>query len=103
MDGALTTQPMALAVPPVRNRSASSMQSPPARPCPRESGGRCHQDQHLVSRVRPPRRISEVNVVVDEFTQTQVLGEGDRKEQPCIGHQAVVIEGDVDAVGMVAW
>ena len=28
------------AVPPVRNTSASSMQSPPARPCPRESGGR---------------------------------------------------------------
>ena len=35
-----------------------------------------HQGQHLVSRVRPPRRISEVTVVVDEFTQTQVLGEG---------------------------
>ena len=31
MDGALTTQPMALAVPPVRSTSASSMQSPPAR------------------------------------------------------------------------
>ena len=28
------------AVPPARNASASSMQSPPARPCPRESGGR---------------------------------------------------------------
>ena len=31
VDGALTTQPMALAVPPVRSTSASSMQSPPAR------------------------------------------------------------------------
>ena len=30
MDGALTTQPRAPAVPPVRNTSASSMQSPPA-------------------------------------------------------------------------
>ena len=40
-------------------------------------------------------------MVVDEFTQTQVLGEGDRKDQPGIGHQAVVIEGDVDAVEMV--
>ena len=30
MDGALTTQAMALADPPVRNASASSMQSPPA-------------------------------------------------------------------------
>ena len=30
VDGALTTQPMAAAVPPERNTSASSMQSPPA-------------------------------------------------------------------------
>ena len=37
----------------------------------------CHQGQHFVARVRPPGRISEVNVVVDEFTQSQVLGEGE--------------------------
>ena len=42
-------------------------------------------------------------MTVDEFTQTQVLGEGDRKEQPGIGHQAVVVKGDVDAVGMLRW
>ena len=36
----MTTQPMAPAVPPVRKTSASSIQSPTARPCPRESGGR---------------------------------------------------------------
>ena len=41
--------------------------------------------------------------MVDEFTQTQVLGQGNRHEQPCIGHQAVVVEGDWDAVGVVAW
>ena len=64
---------------------------------------RRHQGQHLVARVRPPRRISEVNVVVDEFTQTQVLGQGDRKDQPCIGHQTVVVKGDLDPVGMVKW
>ena len=63
--------------------------------------GGSDQSQHLVSRIRPPRRISEVNVVVDEFTQTQVLGEGDRKEQPPIGHQAVIVEGDTDAVGVL--
>ena len=40
VDGALTVQPMVPAVPPARNTSASAMQSPPARPCPRESGGR---------------------------------------------------------------
>ena len=54
---------------------------------------RSHQGQHLVSRIRPPRRICEVNVVVDEFTQTQVMGQSDRKDQPGIGHQAVVVEG----------
>ncbi len=39
----------------------------------------------------PAPPISQVNVVVDEFTQTQVMGKGDRKEQPSIGHQAVVV------------
>ena len=60
---------------------------------PSQRGG--HQGQYLVPRVRPPRRISEVSVVVGEFTQAQVLCEGDRKEQPGIGPQAVVVEGDL--------
>ena len=64
---------------------------------------RRNQGQHLVARVRPPRRSSQVNVVVDEFTQTQVLGEGGGKEQPRIGHQAVVVEGDLNAVGVLQW
>ncbi len=62
-----------------------------------------HQGQHLVPRVRPPRRISQVNVIADEFTQAQALGEGDRKDQPGIAHQAVVVEGDSDAVGLAGW
>ena len=36
----------------------------------------------------------------------QVLGEGGRKEQSGIGHQAVVVKDDADAVGIVrlaAW
>ena len=33
----------------------------------------------------------------------QAQGEGGRKDQPGIGHQAVVVEGDADAVGVVAW
>ena len=41
--------------------------------------------------------------MVNQFTQTQVLGQRDRKEQPSIGHQAAVVEGDLDAVGMVKW
>ena len=68
---------------------------------PSQRGG--HQGQHLVSRVRPPRRMSEVKVAVDQFTETQVLGEGHRKEQPSIGHQAVVVEGYLDAVGVLKW
>ena len=39
-------------------------------------------------------------MAVDEFTQAQVLGEGHREEQPGIGHQPGVVEGDTDAVGM---
>ena len=63
----------------------------------------CHQGQHVVSRIRPPRRICEVNMVVDEFTQIQVLGQGDRQQQPRIGHQATVVEGDLDPVGVLKW
>ena len=63
----------------------------------------CHQGQHLVARVRPPRRSSEVNVVVDEFTQSQVLGQGGGQDQPGIVDQAVVVEGDLDAVGLLRW
>ena len=42
-------------------------------------------------------------MAVDEFTQTQVLSEGHRKEQPGIGHQAVVVEGDLNVVGVLKW
>ena len=65
---------------------------------PSQRGGR--QGQHLVSRVRPPRRIPEVEVMVNEFTQAHALGEGGRKEQPRIVDQAVVVEGDLDAIWM---
>ena len=42
-------------------------------------------------------------MVIHQFPQSQMMGQGDRKDQPSIGHQAVVIEGDVDAVGMLQW
>ena len=61
------------------------------------------QRQHLVSRVRPPRRIPEVKVTVNEFMQAHVLGQGGRKKQPGIVDQAVVVEGDLDAVGVLQW
>ena len=77
---------------PARSASAASMQSPPA-------SAEAHQGQHLVPRVRPPRRIPEVKVTVNEFTQAHVLGQGGRKKQPGIVDQAVVVEGDLDTVG----
>ena len=62
---ALTTQPMAPAVPPVRNTSASEV-APSQR--------RGHQGQQLVSWVRSPRRVSQ-RVAVDD-PQAQVAGLG---------------------------
>ena len=83
VDGALTTQPMAPAVPPVRNTSASSMQSPPAS-----------AEATRVIILSP----AQVNVAVNQLGQTQALGQGDRQIS-CIGHQAVIIKGNLDAVG----
>ena len=42
-------------------------------------------------------------MAVHQLTQTQMVGQGDRQEQSGIGHQTVVIEGDVDAVGAAQW
>ena len=72
------------------------MQSPPAM---RGSD----QRQHLVPGVRPSRRAAEVKVMVDEFPQAQVPGEGGRQEQAGIGHQAMVVKEDADTVGIVLW
>ena len=82
MDGALTVPPRVQAVPPVRNTSASSMQSPPAS---------ADATIIILSSVRPSRRSAEVKVMVDEF-QAEVPRQGGRKEQPGIGHQAAVVK-----------
>ena len=65
--------------------------------------GQCrrHQGQELVSRIRPTWRISQVNMVVHQLAQSQMMGQSDRKDQPSIGHQAMIVEGDVDAVGVL--
>ena len=65
--------------------------------------GRRHQGQYLVSRIRPTWRIPNVNVAVHQVAQTQAPGHGDRQEQPGIGHQTVVVERYVDAVGTLRW
>ena len=92
----MTTQPMAPAVPPVRNTSASSMQSPPAS-----------AEATRVTILSPvfarPGASPQINVLAGEFPQTQVLDEGDRKDQPCIRNQTVVVKGDSDAVRLAGW
>ena len=60
------------------------------------------QRQHLVARVRPPRGIAQVEALLDEFGQAEMPGQGGRKEQPGVGHQSAVVEGDLDPVGVVA-
>ena len=85
VDGALTTLPRAQAAPPARNTSASSIQSRPASSsCRRCSPAPGHRLGRGVAGTRWPRQ-------------------GGRKDQPRIGHQAVVVEGDLSPVGVVAW
>ena len=96
MDGALTVLPRVRAVPPVRNTSASSMHSPPA-------SAEATSVISLSPRVSPPRGIAQVKVMVNQFGQAQMPGQGGGKEQPGIGHQAAVVEGDTNTVGVVAW
>ena len=50
-----------------------------------------------------PGASAQVKVMVNEFPQAQMPGEGGRQEQADIGHQAVIVEGDKNAVGVVAW
>ena len=45
-------------------------------------------------------------MVVDQSGPAQAPGQGGRKDQPGIGHQAVVIKDDkddADTVGIIAW
>ena len=64
---------------------------------------RGHQGHHLVARVRPARGIAQVEALLDELGQAQVQGQGGWQDQPGIGHQTVVVKGDVDAVGVLQW
>ena len=42
-------------------------------------------------------------MTVNEFTEAHVLGQSGWKEQPSIVDQAVVVEGDLNAVGVLKW
>ena len=73
VDGALSTQPEVQAAPPVRNTSASSMQSPPAR-------AEATSAISLVAGVGPARGIAQVEVLLEQLGRAQVLGQCGRKE-----------------------
>ena len=64
---------------------------------------RRNQGQHLVARVRPTRGIAQVEALLDQLGETQVQGQRGRQDQPGIGHQAVIIKGNLDAVGALRW
>ena len=96
VDGALTVPPRVQAVPPVRNTSAASMQSPPAM----AEATRVISLSPVLAR---PGAAAQVKVMVNEFPQAQMPGEGGRQEQTGIGHQAVIVKDDTDTVGVVAW
>ena len=45
------------------------------------------------------RGAAQINVAVHQFTKAQVHDQGDRREPASIGHQAVIIKDNLDAVG----
>ena len=53
------------------------------------------QGQQLVAGVRPPRRITEVEVGVRQCTEAEPAGERGGEQQARVVHEAVVVEGDV--------
>ena len=83
VDGALTVTPRVQAVPPVRNASASSIQSPPAR-------AEATSVISLSPVLARPRGAAQVQVLLNQLRQAQTPGQGGGKHQPGIGHQAMV-------------
>ena len=64
---------------------------------------RGHQRHYLVAGVGSAWGPAQVQMPVNQLGQAQVLGQCGRKDQPGIGHQAVVVEGYLDAVGVLKW
>ena len=92
----MTEQSRTPAVPPAR--SASGVVDAVAAS---QRGG--DQRHYLVAGVGPARRIAQVQALLYQLGKTEVQSQGGWEEQAGIGHQAVIIEGDLDAVEVVAW
>ena len=59
---------------------------------------RGHQRHYLVAGVGPARRITQIQALLYQLGKTEVQGQGGWEEQAGIVHQAVIVEGDFDAV-----
>ena len=62
-----------------------------------------HQGHDLSARVGSVWCIAQVQAPVNQFGKAQVQGQRGRQDQPSIVDQAAVVEGDLDAVGVVIW
>ena len=64
---------------------------------------RSHQRHHLVAGVGSAWCIAQAQAPVNQLGPAQMPAQRGWQDQPGIGHQAVVVKGDVDAVGVVIW
>ena len=55
----------------------------------------------LSSELARPRGIPQVQKHLNQLGKVQAQGQGGGQRQPSIGDQAVVVEGDLDAVGVI--
>ena len=62
-----------------------------------------HQCHNLIVGVGFACPIAQGEVLLYHLGQAEMQGQGGRQDQPSIVHQAVVVKGDLDAVGVVAW
>ena len=96
VDGAFTTQPKSA------GRPAGAQHVGVIAAVAASQRGR-HQGHNLVPRVRPTRGIAQVEALLYQLGQAEMQGQGGWQDQPSIGHQTVVIKGDLDAVGVLQW
>ena len=78
-----------------------------------ERGMRCMEARLPSARVEATKVIilspglarpgAQVQVPANQLGQAEIQGQGGWQDQPSIGHQAVVVKGGVDAVGVDAW
>ena len=93
MDGALTVQPQ-------HARRPASAQGIGVVDAVAARERRGDQGQQLVAGVRPPRRVTEVEVGVRQFTEAEPARERGGEQQARVVHEAVVVEGDLYPVGV---